>query len=342
MRIVSREGCRVASLSVLVEAALAVAACAPFTALAAELSLPGYEQRGGALTVRLDGESVDPYFAGKALLAALDARLDSTQVASAWIKWILPFQRPDGGFDRLCRRGERYEPCAAADADDATLAIWMELLARFAPGNRMPPPWELSFQKAARLLASLRDPQSGVYRISPTSPVSLFMDNVEIDEALHAVAGYEHRAGHAAAARAWSKRAEELHRGIERVFQEPDGTFRVSTQEVPSTDFYPYEVAQIFPLTADIVRETAASRYAQWMERYRDRWLEQGKSDYPWALVALVAERRGDRDTVRCWRARALQFRHGAHWNILEEALLRAFEARLSPEEALAPACGAH
>ena len=55
MRIVSREGCRVASLSVLVEAALAVAACAPFTALAAELSLPGYEQRGGALTVRLDG-----------------------------------------------------------------------------------------------------------------------------------------------------------------------------------------------------------------------------------------------------------------------------------------------
>lgn len=328
-------------LSALATAALASAAGGALAQRGAELSLPGYEQPGGALSLRLDGQFVDPYFGGKALLAAREAGADPTKLARAWIEWLLPFQRRDGGFDRLCRRGDAYEPCAAADADDATLAIWIELLARFSPGRRLPPRWDSSFQRALQFLATLRDERSGLYRIAPESPVSLLMDNVEVDAALQALAERERRAGRPAAAGEWERRAEALRRAIRKTFEQSDGTFRVSTQEAPAAGFYPYEVAQIFPLSAGVVRpREAAARFDRWMALYRDHWLEQGRTDYPWALVALVAQRMGHREVVRCWRARAIPFRHGAHWNVLEEALLCAFEAQLSPEEALAPACG--
>jgi len=72
------------------------------------------------------GDSVDPYFAAKALLAAQEAGLDVRKAAKDWIRWVLPFQRPDGGFDRFCLKEKGFLPCNPADADDATAAVWID------------------------------------------------------------------------------------------------------------------------------------------------------------------------------------------------------------------------
>eukprot|EP00952_Eustigmatos_sp_NYUAD-ZCMA_P001332 5991-Eustigmatos_ZCMA.PRE.1 len=96
---------------------------------AVELHMPGYQRPDGAITTYLSGDSIDPYFATKALLVAQDAGLDNAAAARRWINWLLPQQLADGRFERYCLKGERFLPCRPADADDALLATWMELLA---------------------------------------------------------------------------------------------------------------------------------------------------------------------------------------------------------------------
>ena len=107
--------------------------------------------------MRLNGVGIDPYFAAKALLAASDAQLDARQAALAWIAWLLPRQRPDGSFDRYCVKNGRYRACADAETDDAMIATWIELLARFAPPDGLPAAWELSLNRAGLHLDTLLD-----------------------------------------------------------------------------------------------------------------------------------------------------------------------------------------
>lgn len=307
----------------------------------AELTLYGYQRSDGAITVRLNGDTVDPYFANKALLGAADARLDATKAALAWIDWALAHQRSDGRFNRFCVRSDRYVACAAADADDAMLAVWMELLVRFAPAGRMPPAWQTSLQKASTYLFRLVDRQSGVFVISRAMPIALLMDNVEVYSAFRALARYYFVRGDETLARLWINRANQLQISINRVFWSPSKQFSVSTQQRTVTAFYPDSVAQIFPMLAGlpIPGKTRGEAYAEWMAAYREIWLQQARNDFPWGMVALVSDEMDDRKTLACWRTRAAPFRHGSHWNVLEEALYLAFDAYLSNEEKLAPGC---
>jgi hypothetical protein len=306
-----------------------------------ELTLQGYQRADGAITVRLNGDTVDPYFASKALLGAADARLDAKKAALAWIDWALAHQSADGRFDRFCLRSGRYVACATADADDAMLAVWMELLVRFAPAGGLPRAWDASLQKASTYLFRLYDRQSGVFVISRTLPIALLMDNVEVYSAFRALARYHFERGNDALARLWITRADQLQVSVNRVFWSPPKQFRVSTQQRSTSAFYPDTVAQIFPVLADlpIPGKSRSEAYAEWMAANRDTWLRQATDDFPWGMVALLSDKMGDRKTIACWRARAVPFRHGTHWNVLEEALYLAFEARLSSEEKLAPAC---
>ena len=116
---------------------------------------------------------MDPYFALKALLTAQDAGLDIRGPALAWIKWLLPRQLPDGRFQRYCLdAGETWQACKAADADDALLALWLQLLYRMVPGD-MPPAWIASAAKAEAQLARLYDQKLGIYAVSRRTPVGL-------------------------------------------------------------------------------------------------------------------------------------------------------------------------
>jgi len=58
------------------------------------------------------------------------------------------------------------------------------------------------------------------------------------------------------------------------------------------------------------------------MKKNREDWLRRGESDFHGVLIALIAQNADDRKTVLCWCARAGPFRHGKHWNVLEEALI--------------------
>jgi hypothetical protein len=295
--------------------------------LGGALSLGPYQRGDGAITVGLDGETIDPYFAAKSLLAADAASADAGAAAAAWIEWLLPWQRPDGRFERLCRRDGAWVACAPADADDAMMALWIELLVRHAPEGGLPPRWEESLARADAQLRGLLDPATGVHVISRELPVALLMDNVEVYGALRAVAGHHERRLDGRAARAWRARADALAAAIERTFWTGDG-FRVSTQAgapAAGAPFYPDVVAQIFPLLTELpVPGGRAALYARWMADHRATWLDQERHDYPWGLVALVAARMGDGEAVRAWLERAAPFRGGARWNVLEEAIFAA------------------
>lgn len=309
---------------------------------AAELVLTDYQRPDGSITTYFAGDSIDPYFAAKALLAAQDAGMTTRSAATRWIAWLLPRQHADGRFDRYCmKEGQRFVSCQEADADDALMAAWMELLVRSAPPKGMPPAWQASFDKASRHLDKLRDPGSGVYLISAKLPVALLMDNVEVSSAFKAASNYRQRHGDAVGAAGWMRKAEQLDKDILRVFWRPNQGYLVSTQPRAQSEFefYPDAVAQIFPILADIkpASRPHAAAYQLWMKENRMAWLQMSEVDFPWGLVALVADKMGDKDAIACWRMRSIQFRHGKHWNVLEEALYLAFEARLSPEQALAP-----
>lgn len=306
-------------------------------ASAAEPFLLGYQRPDGAITVLLHGDVVDPYFAAKALIAADDAHADVQNAAIQWIEWLMPRQNPDGTFDRFCERNGNTAPCARADADDSALALWIELLTRYAPSGRMPSKWQSSLDKATASLARLYDSHRGVYQISSTLHVALLMDNVEVLDAMRALSAYYARTGDARTASKWQTAAERLARAIVKVFWSA-GQYQPSTQHLADSAFYPTAVAQIFPILSDIgvPGQSNSAFYARWMKQNCQAWLDLPRHDYPWGLVALASQKFGDRAAIACWHAHSAPFRHGAHWNVLEEALFTSFEAQL--RDPLAPA----
>lgn len=287
------------------------------------LDLAGYQDESGAITVQLQGETVDPYFALQALLLARDFGFDVEPPARRWIAWLLPRQKPDATFDRFCRRGPVWGPCKTADADDASLALWMKLLESFPGTLKRDTAWRASLRASKESLGRLRDPARGVYLVSPVYQHALFIDNLEV---------------------AWrlpprSAQARELSRQIHAVFWEGvPGRFRVTTQPHERTGaFYPETVAQIFPLLTRF-ESLPASRgryYAQWMREHRGDWLAQGKTDFAWGLIAAVALREGDPASAACWLREALPLRGGPHWIVTDEVASQVLaEAGVRPAPA--------
>ncbi len=322
-------------IATIVSSCLLAAPCA-----AAEPFLLGYQRPDGAITVLLHGDVVDPYFAAKALIAADDAHTDVRSAALKWIEWLMPRQNPDGTFDRFCERNGNTAACAHADADDSALALWIELLARYAPSGQMPSTWQSSLDKSIKYLGRLYDPHRGVYQISSTLHVALLMDNVEVQDAMRALSAYYSRAGDARAANKWQTAAEHLSRAIVKVFWS-SGKYEPSTQHLADHSFYPTAVAQIFPILSDIgvPGQSNSAFYARWMKQNCQAWLELPQHDFPWGLVALASQKFGDRAAISCWHAHSAPFRHGAHWNVLEEALFTSFEAQMSDPLAPAQCC---
>ncbi|WP_446809557.1 carbohydrate binding domain-containing protein [Methylomonas sp. 2BW1-5-20] len=299
--------------------------------LAAEpLKLAGYQQADGAISIFQNGDNVDPYFAGKALLVAHDAGLDIRAAAASWIAWGLQHQRADGGFDRFCRRDGLWVACAAADADDSATAVWIELIAKLAPGAGLPIVWLESLKRAQQLLDSLRDQDSRIYFISSKQPVGLLMDNVEVYTALLALSQLKQTTGELEQASLLAKQADVLANTIVQVFWQPClQRLRVSTQSQTRPGFYPDQVAEIFPILAGIriPGRDQAGFFKQWLNENRGQWFKQAKVDFPWGLVAIAADKLAEHESVNCWLTLAAQLRQGSHWNVLEEAVIESLTA---------------
>ena len=295
----------------------------------APLALGTYQQPDGAITVFADGLSVEPYFATRALLAAHELGLDVQPAARRFIDWQ---EKQFGVSPRLahyCREaGTNWRTCGAADADDAALALWIELLYVNAGHSGMSAGQARSADSAESALERLLDARSGVYHVSSVLPVSLYMDNVEIARAFEGIAAAADAAGAHAAALRFRRRSAARRRAIDRVFWDHTlGAYRITTQVRPAQPraFYPEMVAEGYaaffgygsPATAP------AALFARWMHQHRDVWLGGRDREYPWGLIALAAWRYGDRATVECWLGTAMSLRRGPRWNVLEEAVFQ-------------------
>lgn len=295
--------------------------------VAAELTLPGYQRGDGAIVLHYGGDRIDPYFASKALLVAKAAGLNVDVAAKAWVEWVITQQLEDGRFFRMCIDGANYLHCEKADADDALLAVWIELLLSIASEEGMPTHWHKSWQQASNYLFSLLfDRKRGIFYISRSERVGLLMDNVEVYSALNTTADYYARKGDAGRAQLMRQRATQLNKDIVQTFWQPQQhVFAVSTEEYEHHGFYPDAVAQLYPLLARMTApgHDARSIYRDWMQEHQQAWLEQGKHDYPWGLVALLANQMEDRASVGCWIEHAQPLRHGQRWNVLEEVVFQ-------------------
>jgi hypothetical protein len=287
----------------------------PAAAAAPALDLRGYADERGAITVLHGGNAADPYFAMQALLLAHDNGMAIAEPAEKFVDWLLPYQKPDGTFDRFCRGAAKsWVACKPADADDSLLAMWMRLLETMPDRLAKNPAWQKSHSISQASLAHLFQPSRGVYMVSPLVLHGLFMDNLEVWSLK------KH-------SRQSAQRAEagKLARAIHATFWNPvDKRFLVSTQLEQRSQkpaFYPDHVAQIFPLLVDFPLLPADARqyYRAWMQEHRSEWLKHGRADYPWGLLAVLALRQDDKATASCWLREAAPLRHSARWAVTDE-----------------------
>lgn len=294
------------------------------------LTLDHYQKPDGALVLLTDGNYVEPYFATKALIVAMDSGLDVTQLAQAWVEWVLAHQR-HGKFERYCMKNSAWHGCGPADADDAMLALWLQLLYRLAPDTGIPSEWTETVRKSESDLARLWNGRWGVYHVSRSNHVGLFMDNVEVYAALRDIAAAQARFGQSQAASETQAKAERLSEGIKRIFWDKKRQrFRTSTQKNPPA-FYPDVVAQLYPLLAGGLDgdQDPHATWLRWKQQFAPAWLDNSSDPHPWGLIAVAALKAGDPETAACWQARSEHLRYSTRWNILEEAAFQVVRTEL-------------
>ena len=288
------------------------------------LDLSQYQTPDGAITLGPGGNEVEPYFATKVLLVSLDSGLDPRDAAVKWINWMLPHQRSDGRIDRWCRKSDgSWKRCGDADADDAMLALWLQLLYRYASDKGLPLEWQQSADKSLAYLKTLKE-RSGVYHISHHNHTPLFMDNVEIYSAFKDIGKQLSRWDLNGAANMHAQ-SQELADAITRVFwDDARGMFRPSTQKNRFA-FYPDAVGQTYPwLESMPTPQDPREGWKVWKQQYARGWLTLTYDPHPWGLLAVTALKLNDQPTAACWLQLAETRRGGQGWNVLEEATFQA------------------
>jgi hypothetical protein len=332
---------RVGILRICLTLVLAAALCDLQSAWAVAFHPTTFQEPDGAITLNADGKYVEPYFATKALIVAQDGGLDIRVAALAWINWALPRQRPDGLFRRFCRNNNNndWRDCAPADADDSMLALWMQLLYRMSPPGGLPAAWQRSVVSSAKQLEKLYNQRLGVYHISRRNHVALLMDNIEVYAALQDVAREQLHLGDSDAAEKTNVRAEKLKSAIDRVFWDRRHKRFNPSMQKDHPAFYPDDVAQVYPWLANMNApgEDAHEAWEQWKRAFGAGWIERRYDTHPWGLVALAAEKVGDSSAAACWTSHADPLRGSASWNVLEEAVWQALEARFVQQQLLDP-----
>lgn len=281
-----------------------------------KLDLSGYADASGAITLQRYGSTVDPYFTLQALWLAKKQGMDISKYALPWAQWMAHGYTAMGHLGRYCRVNGPWQWCKEPDADDASLALWLQFLSDLPAKDKVSLQTSELQARARQDLNQLKNPQTGVYRISAHQANSLFMDNLEI----------------------WATQPHEnLARAISANFWDPvHKRFRVTTQAdhaYPAHHFYPDAAAQIYPLLVGYpnVPGGARTHYRQWIKTHRKHWLSQTGNEFPWGVIAIVAWQQGDDLTVRCWQQAALPFRHSYFWTVTDEVVAQLLPPLTSP-----------
>lgn len=299
------------------------------TTAAPSLRLPAYQGKSGLMATFERGTSADPYFGLFSLELAHRAGLDVRASALAFIQWGLQAQAPDGRFARYCAPGRKaWAVCGRADSDDATLARWLQLLARTG-GPRMPAEWQDSFRKAATALLKLKLP-SGVFSVFPHDTqgyagYALFKDNVEVLNAFRYLAQAHPDLGQVA----WPEEAWKLEQAMRAQFgDQPFGPLKLALgASYDRPRFYPHGVSAPFGWMEGYFEAPTTEQWQRWESENQAAWDAQATNDFPWGLVALSAALTGYWPAAHRWLARYEPRTPGVRWNVLEETCLQSLQA---------------
>ncbi len=284
------------------------------------LPIERFVRADGAISVKAHGNFIDPYFANKALITALEAGLEVTDITRNWLAWLLPRQREDGGFDRFCETDGKWLSCQRADADDSTMATFLQLNALFRRVIRNrnderaragldvlnSQAMAIAERKASILLQQLRTPR-GSYRVFANEPVEYLMDNTEVYASLVAVNQ--------------PVKAEQLKQAIRRFFF-ADAEWSPSNTPYEKFEFYPSALAATYRWhTGLATRDEIETEFNVWSKRWGAAWLDQTHDEYAWGLVAWGARSVKDQHWLRCWRHLHATHDRSRGWTVLDEAV---------------------
>lgn len=304
-----------------------------------------YIRPDGSIMTLTTGQLVDPYFPTKSLLIALDSGMNVSKLGNDWIKWMLARQDANGLFSRYCfKEGEMtYTACAEADADDSMMAMWVELLYRMAPKTGMPKKWKESAEKAEYQLNRLFNQKTTVFNISQALPVGLLMDNIEIYASFKRIEREAVRLGDGKKANEYRGKAEQLKIGITGNFWDDNSKrYIASTQVRTKLEFYPDTVVQLVPMMHGFELSKIASEsafYQNWMNNHRKEWFALIGKDYPWGLLAVLAEQRKDYQTAACWLQLAAPSRHTKVWNVMDETAFQIVSWKMEKKKVSVKEC---
>ena len=274
-------------------------------ASAQTLDLNLYQTPDGAITVNEHGDFVDPYFANRALTLADESGTDVRTSAERWISWLMARQLPDGRFQRYCKSGgSDWYPCKPSDADDAGLAVWLELLYRLSPQSGLPSAWQESARRANKYLNSLYDSNTGLYFVSHDLKVCLLMDNVEVYHLFRVMAVTHRRFGQTELSHDYANKADVLAYAItRRMWSKKKHGFLASTQHPMLTTFYPANVAQVYPWLFKMPTPAgdAKAAFKTWLSSHGDIWLNRRDGNFSWGIVALAGNQLGETQWVDRW-----------------------------------------
>jgi hypothetical protein len=273
----------------------------------------------GAVVVASQGDSVDPYFSNKALIIALEAGLDAVEPTRAWLAWLVPRQRDDGGFDRFCADGSGWRSCQRADADDSSVATFLHLSALYTQAVRRARVDPLAIKaiddiavlanaerKASALLERLRTPR-GTYRAFADEPIEYLMDNTEVYASLVATGR--------------SVQASQLKKAIYKHFF-VGGEWLPANAAYKQFDFYPSALAPAYLWHTGLVSPTILDQaFSAWAHKWGKQWLTLKHDAYAWGLVAWGARHATQQHWIRCWRSRYQDHERMQGWTVLDEAI---------------------
>ena len=300
----------------LAASALPVPAAASSATVPARAHLQDFVYPDGAISTLPIGKGdpsrpqVDPYFANQALITEIQGGVDVKREVINWLRWLLPRQRSDGGFDRYCLKGKVWLSCAKADADDSTAATTIQLIALSKvqlPGD-LRAQAEAASQKANYMLQRLRLP-SGTYKahIDLAAPVvEYLMDNAEVYAALKDSGQHQ--------------LAAELKKAIERRFKVGADAWEPAYPLYAKFAFYPHALAYTYRWHNGLVdTEKLTAEAANWMAIYGKTWLARHVDPYSWGITAWGMHR-GAPIGARCWRAHVAPIKRTEKWTVLDQA----------------------
>lgn len=279
------------------------------TAMAALAAPAAFRTADGAYTTVVGGDLTDPYFVNKSLIIALDAGLDVRPDALGWLDWLLPRQRPDGGFDRFCgARSGQWVACMEADADDSMAATTIHLINLMRQKGWLDASHDTQAGRAERaatgLLRTLRDPADGLYRAFADRPAQYLMDNLEVLDALRSADE--------------SRAADELGTAIRAHFLSATAGWRPSRPDMPVASFYPHALARTFVWRSGLMSQSeAAADEANWLALYSSTWLRRDTDPFAWGLVAWDIHQLAPIQAA-CWRASVRLDPEAVGWTVLD------------------------